>query len=171
MLASTASTAPTRAALDGPVLAACSSREGSFISRRKPCPPSTSRWKKAATRLTGIRNTAATSTIVLRLALSSRNDPSRRSLNIIGCSGRGPVRAEPALGSGGYGDPTPHPGPPGPGHGPPGPAGGGMGAPGPHAGAGGPAPGGPHAGAGDSGPVPPGGSQGGGVLVTGFLSS
>src|SRR5215211_6858493 len=142
MLASTASTAPTRAALDGPVLAACSSREGSFISRRKPCPPSTSRWKKAATRLTGIRNTAATSTIVFRLALSSRNDPSRRSLNIIGCSGRGPVRAEPALGSGGYGDPTPHPGP----------AGGGNGAPGPHAGAGGPAPGGPDPG----GPAPGG---------------
>src|SRR5215211_6042339 len=156
MLASTASTAPTRAALDGPVLAACSSREGSFISRRKPCPPSRSRWKNAATRLTGMRNTAATSTIVLRLALSSRNDPSRRSLNIIGCSGRGPVRADPALGNGGYGDPTPHPGPPGPGHG----------APGPHAGAG------PQAGAGaPPGPGSPGGSQGGGVLVTGFLSS
>src|SRR5215216_1714042 len=103
---------------------------------------------------------AATSTIVFRLALSSRNDPSRRSLNIIGCSGRGPVRADPALGSGGYGDPTPHLGPPGPGHG----------APGPHWGAGAP-PGGAHPGGGDPDPVSPGGSQGGGVLVTAFLSS
>ena len=36
-----------------------------------------------------------------RLALSRRNEPSRRSLNIIGCSGSGPVRADPAFGSGG----------------------------------------------------------------------
>jgi hypothetical protein len=100
------------------------------------------------------------------LALSSRNDPSRRSLNIIGCSGSGPVRADPAFGNGGYGDGgygdagygdgTPHPGadPPG----------------GPHAG-------GPHAGGDPPGPVPDppdgwsGGSQGGGELLTSFLSS
>jgi hypothetical protein len=79
--------------------------------------------------------------------LSRRNDPSRRSLNIIGCSGSGPVRADPAFGNGGYGDGTPHPG----------------------AAAGG----GPHPGGGVAGGPGgwPGGSQGGGWLVTTFLAS
>ena len=85
------------------------------------------------------------------------DDPSRRSLNIIGCSGSGPVRADPALGSGGYGDggypAAAHPGgAPYPG-GPPA-------APG----------GGPHAGGWPAGGWP-GGSQGGGELLTTFLSS
>src|SRR5215208_3266656 len=110
--------------------------------------------------------------MVPKLALSSRNDPSRRSLNIIGCSGSGPVRADPALGNGGYGDGTPHPGaPPGGGphpHAPPGGAPGGApgddppgGTPQPDAAGG--VPGSPD---GRSG-----GSQGGGGLVTAFLSS
>src|SRR4029450_9234865 len=96
--------------------------------------------------------------MVPRLALSSRNDPSRRSLNIIGCSGSGPVRADPALGSGGDGDGGEPPAPPPP-----------RGAPDP----GGPpaAPGGgPHAGGWPAGGWP-GGSQGGGELLTTFLSS
>jgi hypothetical protein len=109
-------------------------------------------------------NTAATRTMAERLALSRRNDPSRRTLNIIGCSGSGPVRADPAFGNGGYGDGGPHPGAPGGG---------------PHPGAPG---GGPHPGAPGGGPQPgggvpgwpggwPGGSQGGGGLVTTLLSS
>src|SRR5512132_4670849 len=96
--------------------------------------------------------------MVPRLALSSRNDPSRRSLKVIGCSGSGPVRADPALGSGGYGDggypAAPHPG----------------GAPYP----GGPpvAPGGgPHAGGWPPGGWPGGSQGGGGELLTTFLSS
>src|SRR4029450_8106760 len=92
--------------------------------------------------------------MVPRLALSSRNDPSRRSLNIIGCSGSGPVRADPALGSGGDGGGTPPPG-------------GARGGP-PPRGARGPGPAGGWPGWPDGWP---GGSQGGGGLVTVFLSS
>src|SRR4029453_7410966 len=160
MVTSPATTLPISGALDAAGPAASSSSDGSCMSSRNPWPPSRSRWKNAATRVTGIRNTAATSTIAPRLALSSRNDPSRRSLKISGCNGSGPVRADPAFGNGGYGDAGYGDGAPHPGAAPP---------VGPHAG-------GPHAGGDPPGPVPDppdgwsGGSQGGGELLTSFLS-